>query len=323
MMAALTEFGPAENALAGSTPITVGTAGNYGLLMGAGDTGTLNGSLALAGNLGVGAGDSINVDKQSFAVAGNAYLGSSFGTSNGSLVVSGTTYNNYSMTQAIADATTASKSAAALTATAGLADQGGSISVSNSSVTINALSNLSENVLDISALSLTNGTLTFNDNGFTGAKFIVNVTGNFNISSSGSGKSIIQGINGASASDIIFNIENAGSTVSITGNSTNQIIGTILAPADNVTVGGGGTLTGELVAGFNNAGKSYNVTTSSGGFDLSQVTYTPRASTNTPEPSSMALFGAGLAGVAIFARRRRSRITESREQSPIPQLWVN
>jgi hypothetical protein len=299
-------LGSAGTAEAGSTPITVGTAGNDGLLIGAGDAGSLNGSLAVSGNLGVGAGDSVNLNWQSLTVSGNAYLGSGFSTSRGSPVVYGTTYSNYSMTQAIADAKTASTSAAALTATAGLTDQGGSISVNNSSVTINALTNMSENVLDISALSLTNGTLTFNDNGYTGAKFIVNITGNFNISSNGSGKSIIKGINGASASDIIFNIENAGSTVSITGNSTNQIIGTILAPADNVTVGGGGTLTGALMAGFNNAGTSYTVSTSSGGFDLSQVSYTPR--TNVPEPSSMALLGAGMAGIAVFARRRRSRV---------------
>ena len=70
--------------------------------------------------------------------------------------------------------------AAALTKTSGLVDQSGSITLtSGQSVTIKALTNLSENVLDISSLSLTNGTLTFDDNGFTNAKFIVNISMRF------------------------------------------------------------------------------------------------------------------------------------------------
>ena len=293
------------NALASSFPVTLGTSSTYGVLVGSGDSMTLNSGLAVSGNVGFGANDSVSLNHNSFGVSGNAYEDSGFSTSKGSSTVSGTTYSTYSMTQAITDATTASTAAAGLTATVGLTDQGGSINVNGGSVTIKALGNLSENVLNISALSLTNGTLTFDDNGYTGAKFIVNITGNFNINSSGSYKSLIQGINGASASDIIFNIENAGSTVSITGNSTNQIIGTILDPSSNVTLSGGGSLTGALLAGFNNAGKAYTVTDGSGGFNITSLGYTPRSGGRVPEPSSIALFSVGVVAVAAAARRRR------------------
>jgi len=294
----------AQGAQAGSTPITVGTAGSYGVLVGSGDTLTLGGAFNMSGNLGVGASSTVN-ESNNNSISGTEYKDSGVTTdkTSGTTSISGGTITQ-SMSSVISAATSASAAAKALTATSGMTDQGGSISVNGSSVTINALTNLSENVLDISALSLTNGTLTFNDNGYTGAKFIVNITGNFNVSSSGSGKSIIQGINGASGSDIIFNIENAGSTVSITGNSTNALIGTILDPSSSVTLSGGGSLTGAILAGFNNAGKSYTVQDNSSGFNVTQLGYVART-TSVPEPPSIALFGAGIAAVAVFARRRR------------------
>jgi choice-of-anchor A domain-containing protein len=274
------------------------------VLVGAGDSLAVNGGFALTGNLGIGQGVAISRNGSGNAITGSAYLDSGYTVSgNSSISVSGGIYTA-SMNQAITDAASASTAAAGLTATAGLTYQGSSINVNGGSVVIKALSNLSENVLDISALSLTNGTITFDDNGYTGAKFIVNVTGGFNISSSGSGKSIIQGINGASAADVIFNIEGTGSTVSITGNTSNQIIGTILAPARNVTLGGG-TLTGQLMAGVNNAGKSYTVQANSTGFNINSLPYTPRSTSKVPEPSSLALLGSGFAALALFARRRR------------------
>ena len=216
-----------------------------------------------------------------------------------------------SMSTAISDANNASIAAAALTATAGLTGQGSAISLSNSSLTIKALSNLSENVLTISSLSLLNGTLTFDDNGFTGAKFIINITGGFSVGSSGPWASpIIQGINGATAADIIFNIEGTGSTVSLTGNSSNSVIGTVLAPSRNVTVGGGGTLTGSLIAGVNNLGKSYTLQSSTGGFNITDYAYKPGQSTGgggrAPEPSTiLLLFGTQLVALAALRRRKR------------------
>jgi hypothetical protein len=208
----------------------------------------------------------------------------------------------------VTDAATAASSAAALTATSGFATsyQNTALSVSGNSITLNAVTNLSENVLDISSLSLLNGTITLNDNGYTGAKFIINVTGGFSINSTGSSSAKIVGTNGASASDVIFNIEGTGSTVSITGNSSNSIIGTILAPQRNVTIGGGGTLSGAIVAGANNLGQSYTLTSQSTGFNINSFGYVPGA-VKTPEPSSLALFSTGLIAAGYWRTRRHRR----------------
>lgn len=286
---------------ASAAAITLGTASNYGLLLGTKETLTLGGGFAMSGNAGVGASDAVSISGSN-AISGTAYEDSGVTSSgSGSASVSGGVVTQ-SMTSIISAAASASTNAAALTATSGLTDQGGSISLNGSSVTIKALTNLSENVLDISALSLTNGTLTFDDNGFTGAKFIINVTGAFSIGNGG----IVKGINGASGADIIFNIEGTNSNaVSLTGNSSTSIIGTILAPQRNVTLGGGGSLTGALIAGVNNAGKSYTVTEASSGYNITSLGYTPRTVVNTPEPSSIALFGAGM--FALIGVRRRLR----------------
>jgi hypothetical protein len=294
---------------ASATSITLGIAANYGLLTGLGETTNIGGGFKLTGNLGLATGYNVTIAGTNSQTGITYYDGSNGGgqfTDNGTYSTGGASVNQ-SMTSTLNAAYSAASAAAAATATTGLTDQGGSISLSGSSVTIKALTNLSENVLDISTLSLTNSTLTFDDNGFTGAKFIVNITGGFSVSSSGSLASIIQGINGASASDIIFNIEGTGSAVSITGNSTNQVIGTILAPSRNVTIGGGGTLTGELLAGVNNLGNKYTLTEQSSGFNLKALSYVPQAAVKTPEPSSIALFGAG--GIVLLVARRRRRAT--------------
>jgi hypothetical protein len=288
-------------------PITLGTAANYGVLVGTGQTLDLNGSLAIAGNVGVGANSSVQTSGIN-VISGTAYEDSGVSNVNTGLTfVTGGTVTQ-SMSGAISSALSASTAAAAMTATSGLVDQGGSISISGGSVTIKALTNLSENVLYISSLSLLNGTLTFDDNGFSGAKFIIDVTGGFSVNSTGTGKSVIQGINGATGADILFNIEGTGSTVSLTGNSSNAIIGTVLAPSRNVTVGGGGSLTGAIVAGVNNAGKAYTLSSSSGGYNITGLGYTPRATTgSTPEPSSIVLLatGAFMLMAARFMMKRR------------------
>jgi hypothetical protein len=63
---------------------------------------------------------------------------------------------------------------------------------------------------------------------------------------------------------------------------------------------GGGTLTGAVLAGLNGTG--YTVQTQTGGYNITSLGYVPR-SVSTPEPSSIALFGAGV-GVLIAIRRR-------------------
>lgn len=296
---------------ASATTIDLGTAANYGLLTGSKETDTFSGGLKVTGNVGFGSNSTVKFSGTN-KITGNEYKDSGVSTT-GSATITGSTITQ-SMSQALADANTASTNAAALTATAGLTDQGGSITIgSGQSVTIKALSNLSENVLNISSLSLTSGTLTFDDNGYTGAKFIINVTGNFTVGTSGSLKSLIQGINGATAADIIFNIEGTGGTVSLTGANSTSMIGTILAPSRNVSVGGNGTLTGALIAGVKSAGSGYSLAAASSGFNITDYAYKPQAPLSggggrAPEPSSLVLYVSGLAALAIFRRQRRTKI---------------
>jgi hypothetical protein len=292
---------------ASATAVALGVASNYGLLTGVNEVTKLNGGFHLTGNLGLTSGFNVTISGSN-SQSGTTYYDNENGQ--GSWNDSGTYTTGYasveeSMTSVVSAALSAQSAATADAATAGLTDQNGSISLSGQTLTINAVTNLSENVLDISSLSLLNSTLIFNDNGYTGAKFIINVTGGaFTVNSTGSGKSVISGTNGASASDILFNIEGSSNAVSITGNSTNSIIGTILAPTENVTIGGGGSLTGEIVAGVNSASKGYTVTEQSSGFNITSFAYVPQA-TKVPEPASIALFGTGVLAIGYFRRRAR------------------
>jgi hypothetical protein len=283
----------AGHARATSTPITLGTATAYGLFTGVNEATNINGAFKLTGNLGLASGYNFTIYGTNSQTGTTYYQPSGNWTDHGTYTTAGST--STTLTQPVSDAITASANAAALTATAGLADQGGSLT---SSVTINAVTNLSENVLDLSSVNLTSGTITFNNNGQSGAKYIINVTGGFQLSGV-----TIAVAGGAAASDIIFNIEGTSQTVSITGGTT---LGALLVPNSNVTIGGGGSLTGELIAGVNNASKGYTLTEQSSGYNITDLAYIPRT-VSAPEPSSIALFGAGLAVFAAIRRKTGSR----------------
>ncbi len=287
--ALLLSLAGANSAHATSTPITLGAAANYGLLTGTGEATTINGAFKLTGNLGLATGYKVTISGTNSQTGTTYYDGSGSGgtwTNNGTYTTAGSV--NQSMTSAVSAALAASTNAENLAATTAMANQGASIT---SSITINAVTNLSENVLDLNSVNLTNGSITFNDNGYTGAKYIVNVSGGFSLSNVNFTLS-----GGASASDIIFNIEGTNQTVSITGGG--KIDG-------NVSIGGGGTLTGALIAGVNNAGKSYTVTEANSGYNITQFAYVPRA--NVPEPSTIALLGGGMVALAAVRRRKRPR----------------
>jgi choice-of-anchor A domain-containing protein len=286
---------------AAADPITLGSAGSFGLLLGTNETLTTNG-LHVGGDVGLSSNDKVKLSGY-FTVGGDTYLdGTPSVSGGGGYVLSGSTITQ-SMTSIVADAASASTTAGALAANLTVPNNAINVNSATNSIVIQAVTNLSENVLNISSLALSNGTITFDDNGYTNAKFIINVTGNFSLTNG----AFMQGINGASADDIIFNIEGTGTTVNLVGNSSTSIIGTILAPQRNVNLGGGGNLTGAIIAGVNNAGKAYNLNQSGSGYNITSLGFTPRStSTNTPEPSSIALFGAGVSAL-VAARRRRKR----------------
>jgi choice-of-anchor A domain-containing protein len=288
---------------ASASVVDLGSAADYGILTGQKERLTFSGNLNLAGDLGVGSTSTLKFTGSHNAISGTEYRDSGV-SSSGSASISGGVVTQ-SMSSAINDAVTAANTAARLAATPGLLDQGGSIDVNGGSIVIKAVQNASENVLNISSLSLTNGTITFDDNGYTDAKFIINVTGGF---TAGKG-AVIKGINSVDASDIIFNIEGTGSTVNLTGNSSTSVIGTILAPQRNISLGGGGSLAGALIAGVNNAGKSYTLNQSSSGYNITGFAYKPSmggGGGHVPEPSSLALYGSGIAALIWFGRRLRA-----------------
>ena len=294
---------------ASATALDLGAAANYGLLVGQKEAVTLSGGFNLAGDFGVGQGATVKFSGAN-AIAGTEFTDTGVKTTGNANIAGGVV--SASMAQAITDATNAATDAAALSATPGLDYQNSSISVNGGSITIKALTNLSENVLNVSSLSLLNGTITFDDNGYTDAKFVINITGGFSINSTGASQSTIQGVNGAAAADILFNVEGTGSTVSLTGNSGNQIIGTILAPQRNVTAQGGGSLVGAIIAGVGNAGKSYTLKSNNTGFNLSELVYKPsQGGGKVPEPPTLVLFAVGAAVIFMLAGRRRRIQTRS------------
>jgi len=287
-----------------ATTVDLGDAADYGILTGQKESVTFAGNLALAGDLGLGSNATLKFTGSHNVISGSVYKDSGVSTSGSASITGGTV--TQSMSSAINDAVTAANTATALAATPGLVDQGGSIGISKSSqsIVIKAVQNASENVLTISSLSLTNGSITFDSNGYTDAKFIINVTGGFTVGNAG----VIKGINGVDASDIIFNIEDTGSTVNLTGNASTSIIGTILAPQRNVSLGGGGSLTGALIAGVKNSGSSYTLSGNSSGYNITGFAYKPPVGGggggHVPEPSSLLLYGSGIAALLWLGRRR-------------------
>lgn len=224
----------------------------------------------------------------------------------GTPVLSPSTFDPNSSGDPISDAWKASQTAAT-EATTNFGYAGGLINnaatsetdiTSGHSRTFTATNQAADNVFTITNLDLDGGgCLTIDDGSHAGAKFVIDVTGNFTIGSLG----CINLASQTTARDVIFNIEGTGSTVSITGGG-GAIQGTFLAPDRSVSITNA-NITGEVIAGVHNLSSGYTVN----GFDstISFVAFSPPG--RVPEPGTLALFGGGTAAIALLKRRRARR----------------
>ncbi|HUL30608.1 MAG TPA: choice-of-anchor D domain-containing protein, partial [Thermodesulfobacteriota bacterium] len=139
--------------------------------------------------------------------------------------------------QAVSDALKASQSAASLPVTI---TSPTSVTMSNPSQNITITGGLGSNVLNITNLAISNGTLTLSAP--HGGYFIMNVSGSFTLS--GASKIILAG--GITPSDVLYNFVGTGGGVAMSGGSS--VAGILLAPQRGIALSSS-IVTGEIISG--------------------------------------------------------------------------
>ena len=139
--------------------------------------------------------------------------------------------------QAVADALAASQSTANLPATI---PSPTSITISNPSQNITITGGVGTNVLNITNIAISNGTLTLSAP--HGGYFIMNVSGNLALS--GASKIVLAG--GITASDVLYNFVGTGGGVAMSGGAS--VTGIILAPQRGIALSNA-VVTGEIISG--------------------------------------------------------------------------
>jgi len=139
--------------------------------------------------------------------------------------------------QAVADALTASQSAAALPPTITSITK---VTISNPSQNITITGGTGINVLSITNLNISNGTLTLNAP--HGGSFIMNVSGSFALS--GASRIVLAG--GITASDVLYNFVGSGGGVAMSGGAS--VVGILLAPQRGISLSNS-IVTGEIISG--------------------------------------------------------------------------
>ena len=195
------------------------------------------------GNVGV---NGLGLTLSSSVIHGNATLqtGGTFNVPNASQITGtrnqGSAFNT-KLNNGTSASTLFSSNAAALTATtnftASSSISGGSVILNNSSLSITA-SDSQPVVLKLSDFVLNGGNFTLV--GTAMSKFIIDVSGNFNLSNA----SQINLSGGLLAGNVVFNVT-GGTTVGLSGAS--RLDGILLAANRTVTLTGAATINGELI----------------------------------------------------------------------------
>ena len=205
---------------------------------------SLSGSSSVKGavaNMGVANAGSLNMSGSSL-INGTLSLNTAgrLNKSGTSRVAGGVQQNTVTdgiLDQAVEDALAASQSAASLPATI---TSPTNVTISNPSQNITITGGTGSNVLNITSLSISNGTVTLNAP--HGGSFIMNVSRSFTLS--GTSRIVLAG--GITASDVLYNFVGSGGSVSMSGGAS--VAGILLAPRRGISLSNV-IVTGEIISG--------------------------------------------------------------------------
>jgi choice-of-anchor A domain-containing protein len=267
--------------------LSLGMAAKYGVLdYNSGSTLLFNGSTEIVGDVALAQNTRFNFSRPALIV-GSLYEDSGVTGTNNGIIITGGTHSRL-LSQAVADANSASSTAAALPTTGSI--PGGSVNVTSpgNSVTFNGMAG--QNVVDLTNFSLAGGG-TFTIHGTSSETFIFNVSGNFRLPN---GQILLTG--GVTPDHVLFNITGSGSTVSMSSLNS-DVLGTILAPSRAVNLSDG-TVVGEVISGQN-----ISIT---GNTAVVQDAFS--SSPAVPEPAAYVLAGSACVfGLGAAAWRKRGR----------------